>query len=84
LLNLINPLVAGLLLALYGLVFGAVLGALIGLIGHAMTGGRRDFSSIISTRADTYDVMVDVDYVASANDLLRELPAADDAATTTR
>lgn len=75
LLNLINPLVAGLLLALYGLVFGAILGAVIGLLGHAMTGGRRDFASVIATRADTYEVMVDADYAAGANDLLRELPA---------
>ncbi|MBP2335878.1 general stress protein [Saccharothrix coeruleofusca] len=66
----INPLISGLLLALYGAVFGAILGALFGLIGHAMTGGRRDFSSVAGMRADSYDVLVDTDHAARAAQLL--------------
>ncbi|MDU0288990.1 hypothetical protein [Saccharothrix longispora] len=42
----VDPLIAGLLPALYGAICGAVLGGLCESIGHAMTGGRRDFSSV--------------------------------------
>jgi hypothetical protein len=66
----INPLISGLLLALYGAVFGAVLGALFGAIGHALTGGRRDFSSITGMQADRYDVQVDADIAGEATSLL--------------
>lgn len=66
----VNPLIAGLLLALYGAVFGAVLGGLLGLIGHAMTGGRRDFSSVSGIQADSYDVLVDAAHAAEASRLL--------------
>ncbi|MGM1062911.1 general stress protein [Saccharothrix sp. Mg75] len=68
--NWVDPLVSGLLLALYGAVFGAVLGAVLGMIGHAMTGGRRDFSSVAGMRADSYDVLVDAAYAAQAGQLL--------------
>lgn len=40
---------------LLGVTVGAVFGAVFGFIGHAMTGGRRDFASrskIVSTRYD--------------------------------
>lgn len=37
--NLINPIVASLTLALYGLVFGALVGALLGWLSHATTAG---------------------------------------------
>ena len=66
----VNPLISGLLLALYGAVFGAVVGALLGMLGHAMTGGRRDFSSIAGMRADSYDVLVDTEVAAQAGQLL--------------
>jgi hypothetical protein len=68
--DLVNPLVAGLLLALYGVIFGAVLGALLGLITYAMTGGRRDFSSISGLKADTYEVLVDAELAQQARELL--------------
>ena len=51
----VNPVISGLLLALYGLIFGAVAGGLLGLLGHALTGGRRDFSSVAGMRAESYD-----------------------------
>lgn len=66
----VDPLIAGLLLALYGAIFGAFLGGLIGLVGHAATGGRRDFSSERSIEADRYDVLVDTDHAAQAGDVL--------------
>jgi hypothetical protein len=68
----INPLIASLLLALYGLLFGAVLGALIGFVAHAVTGGRRDFSSVQRMRADSYDVMVETGLATEAQRLLTE------------
>ena len=66
----VNPLIAGLLLALYGAIFGAVLGGLLGLLAHAMTGGRRDFSSVAGMRADSYDVLVDAEVADGAAQLL--------------
>ncbi|WP_216205083.1 general stress protein [Amycolatopsis aidingensis] len=67
----LDPLIASLLLALYGAVFGAVIGALLGLIGHALTGGRRDFSSIPSFRARSHDLLVDTEVAEQASNLLR-------------
>jgi hypothetical protein len=66
----VDPLVAGLLLALYGAVLGAVLGALVGLITHALTGGRRDFSSVTNLRADHYEVLVEAAQADAARRLL--------------
>ena len=70
--SLIDPLVSGLLLATYGFVFGAILGAIIGLISHALSGGRRDFSSVSSMRADSYDIVADEDVAEEASRLLAE------------
>ncbi|GAB3651725.1 membrane protein [Glycomyces tarimensis] len=66
----VNPLIAGLLLALYGAIFGAIVGAVIGLIAHAMTGGRRDFSSISGIQADSYDLLVEAGHATQAGQLL--------------
>lgn len=68
--NLVNPLVSGILLGLYGALIGAVLGAVLGMLAHAMTGGRRDFSSVSSMRADSYDVLVDAAHAGQARQLL--------------
>jgi hypothetical protein len=37
----------------------ALVGALAGFLGHWMTGGHRDFSSVSSLEADEYEVQVD-------------------------
>lgn len=63
LLNWLDPVVSGLVLALYGLVFGAVVGALFGLLPHAAQGGRRDFASVCSLQPSRYDVMADEEAV---------------------
>ncbi|MGC5387576.1 general stress protein [Micromonospora chalcea] len=68
--DLVNPLVSGALLALNGVIVGAVLGALLGLVGHAMTGGRRDFASISAFRADSYDLLVEDTHAAQATQML--------------
>ena len=68
--DLVNPLVSGALLALYGALIGAALGAIGGAIAHALTGGRRDFTSTIAFRADGYEVLVDDTHAAQALQLL--------------
>ena len=51
---------------LWGVALGAVWGLVLGLIGHAATGGRRDFRSIQGIEADSYDVLVEVEYIDEA------------------
>jgi len=57
-------------LALYGVAFGAGIGAVLGLISHALTGGRRDFSSRTAFVAQSYDVIVGSDLAERAIGLL--------------
>jgi hypothetical protein len=56
----VQPLIAGLVLAGYGLLFGAIVGALIGLLLYALQRGRRDFSAVTSLQPRHYDVVADV------------------------
>jgi hypothetical protein len=68
--DLVNPLVSGALLALWGALIGAVIGGIGGAIAHALTGGRRDFTSTIAFRADSYEVLVDDAHAHQALQLL--------------
>jgi hypothetical protein len=70
-----EPLVAAAWLALDGFWFGAVVGALLGLLGHALSRGRRDFSSVAGMRADRYEVVADDDVAEEAARLLSGLNA---------
>jgi len=54
-----DPLVARGWLILDGLWFGAVVGLLAGLLGYALTRGRRDFLAVGGLEAQRYDVVVD-------------------------
>lgn len=58
---------------LYSVVLGLVAGATLGAIGHAATGGKRDFSSVARTQAERYDVQVDVEVADRATALLQEM-----------
>ncbi|MCG5218131.1 general stress protein [Streptosporangium sp. KLBMP 9127] len=58
---------------LWGLVWGAVAGAIYGLISHALQGGRRDFVSQSSLMADKYEVLVESEHVARAQELLGKM-----------
>ena len=71
--ELVDPLLSALILLLYGLIFGAVAGAIIGLVSHALTGGRRDFSSVGGIEAGRYNVMADEEVAEEASRLLAGL-----------
>lgn len=62
----IDPLVSGLALATYGFLLGALLGLGAGLVGHWMSVGRRDFSSVGSVEAGTYELFCDREYADRA------------------
>jgi hypothetical protein len=70
-----DPVVSRGWLILDGLWFGALVGALYGLLAHALTRGRRDFTSIGAMQADRYDVLVDDEVADEAADLLGGLSA---------
>jgi hypothetical protein len=61
----------GVLLA--GVLIGALWGAVFGAIAHAMTGGRRDFTSTSSLQAAQYAVTVDAEHADAARQLLTRL-----------
>jgi hypothetical protein len=52
--------------------FGALVGAVIALVGHALSGGRRNFASITAMQAQRFDVLVDE---AFADEAVRRLGA---------
>ncbi|MDQ7904177.1 general stress protein [Phytohabitans sp. ZYX-F-186] len=58
---------------LAGVLIGAVWGAVFGAIAHAMTGGRRDFTSTSSLQAAQYAVTVDAEHADAARQLLTRL-----------
>jgi hypothetical protein len=76
-----SPIVANGWLAVDALWLGAVVGAVFGLLAHALTGGRRDFTSVSSMEADEYDVQVDEPLADEAARLLAGTEAGAAAAT---
>lgn len=58
---------AWLSVVLWGVLLGAVWGLIFGLIGHAVTGGRRDFRSVQGLEAEAYDVLVEADHIGTAD-----------------
>lgn len=69
----IDPLISAIVLAVWGAVLGFVIAALLGLIAHAATGGRRDFSSVQSMRAGRYLLNADPTVADEARAMLDEL-----------
>jgi len=65
-----DPIVTAFWLALDGLWFGAIIGAIAGLLGHALSGGKRDFSSIGLTTAGRFEILVDQEVADEAARLL--------------
>ncbi len=68
--SLVEPLVSGIALALYGLLFGGLIGLVVGPIGHSMWRGRRDFRSVGSIEASTFDIVVDAEVGEDARRIL--------------
>ncbi|GGJ65809.1 general stress protein [Deinococcus aquiradiocola] len=58
-----------------GLLLGIIFGAVWGLLSYAVSGGRRDFTSVGGMRADHYNVMVDPEVAEQARTLLARMPA---------
>lgn len=80
--SLVEPLVAAVVLALWGVVIGGVIGIVVGLISHAMTGGRRDFSSIGTMRAERYEVQAEAEVAEDAQRAIAEIGATPSTART--
>lgn len=59
--TVVQPLESAIVLGAWGLVLGGVVGVALGVIGHALSGGRRDFSSVSTVRAQRYDVLAEAD-----------------------
>ena len=58
----------------YGMVLGAIFGLVWGLVGYALSGGRRDFTSIGGMRAERYVILSDAEVAEQARTLLANLP----------
>lgn len=71
--SLFQPFATAVVLTVYGLVIGGALGLLFGLFSHALSGGRRDFSSVSAVRAERYDVLADADVAADAERALADV-----------
>ncbi|MEF2277817.1 general stress protein [Deinococcus sp. YIM 134068] len=60
--------------AAYGMVMGALTGLLWSVVGYAMSGGRRDFTSVGGMRAERYVILADAEVAEQARTLLSNLP----------
>ena len=63
-------------LLLLGFLWGAVFGIVYGLLAHAATRGRRDFSSRSKLVAAQYEVTCPTTQSAAARELLAQMPAS--------
>ncbi|MGA1811115.1 general stress protein [Frondihabitans sp. 4ASC-45] len=57
---------------LTAIVVGALWGALFGFVGHAMTRGQRDFSSVKTMEAGRYEVLVRGEFATKAQQMLTD------------
>jgi len=62
-------------LLLAGLLYGAAFGALFGFVGHALSGGRRDFTSSSKIVSGRYDVLCAWNAADQAREVLARMPA---------
>jgi hypothetical protein len=67
-----DPILSGIALGFWGLLFGAVVGAAFWVLVHAITGGRRDFDSFASMRAERFELLAQADVAEDARALLAE------------
>lgn len=59
---------------LWSMLFGAVFALVWALLGHALTRGQRDFTSVSQVIATRYEVLTEHKFAQQARDLLMELP----------
>jgi hypothetical protein len=71
----VAALTSAVILGLWGLAIGGVIGAIVGLIVYALSGGRRDFSSISTVRAERYDVLAEPAVADEARRMLESVKA---------
>jgi hypothetical protein len=62
----VEPLVSAIMFGLWGVVIGEVIDANVGQVAHALTAGRRDFSSSRTLRAQRYDLVADAEVAVKA------------------
>jgi hypothetical protein len=67
---IVAPLITAFVFGVYGMIVGLIIGAIIGLIGYALSGGNRDFTSVGSVQADRYSLLVDAVVADDATRLL--------------
>jgi hypothetical protein len=79
-----NPLASAPYLAILWLIYGAIIGFIVGLMALALSGGRRDFSSVEGIQAARYNVMADEEVADEASQLLAWLqpPSGDEQSKT--
>jgi hypothetical protein len=65
-----------LLLLLVALGIGITLGVVFNAAAYAMTGGRRDFTSVTQTVATKYEVLCEHKVAAQAREMLQQMPGA--------
>ena len=70
--SLWNPTVTWLGMVVAWTLVGAVVGVVLGLIGQALQRGRRDFSSVSSMQAGTFEVQADRDVADRARQMVGE------------
>lgn len=63
-------------LAAIAIVAGVVISVVFALIGHLMTRGRRDFTSVTQTVATRYEVLCEHKVTMKARELLAQMPGA--------
>ena len=64
---------AGFLGVLLTVAFGAVFGLVWALIGYALTGGTRDYTSVMQVVATQYEVLVEHKFAAQGRELLTKM-----------
>ncbi len=70
LLDLVTPVVSGLVLAVWGLLTGASVGAAFGFAKHWFSRGRRDFFSVKRLEPRRYDVVAEGEVAEQARGTL--------------
>lgn len=66
----------GLVLLLVAVLMAVVISIIFGVIGYAMSGGRRDFTSVTQTIATQYELLCEHKLVQQAKELLATRPGA--------